>query len=453
MRRARWVILIAALLLLLLLGAFLLHPLVRFTLALHLDRFDQAESVYLSRIQSSEQLDGAAREQLRRYVAQNAAEYHSGTQTYADIMAQLSSLSQKNLPQDHIAPTLQAVRQMEAARTDLAQADAYSAGGDYARAIPLYRQSLMADEGAAFRLQQAETAYKNGILEQAEAAMDAGQYAAAEAALLEGLNLFETDDDLARALWDVRRMQAGEAYDAVLAEARRLLREEGPEAAFRYAAGLRQTAPDAYEYAYLEQLIRYEYEAEMCSQAQALQETDPAAACALLEEGLRWVDSERMRSLRGEIRAAIPYWLGDMPLVRDETANARTGAESTVSVDLVLTDALSNQYSHSFFSDLGAVTLSLAEGFDAFTGTVAFPLGEISDIYRSSATLQVYGDGVLIAEFKNMDAESAPLPFSVPVGGVGELTLRWTSEGANGWKDWGRFATIFDGRLIPPGVQ
>ena len=51
-------------------------------------------------------------------------------------------------------------------------------------------------------------------------------------------------------------------------------------------------------------------------------------------------------------------------------------------------------------------------------------------------------------EFKNMDEASAPLPFSLPIAGVKELTLTWTSEGAGGWKDWGRFATVFDGRLL-----
>ena len=54
------------LLLLLVLGAFLLHPLVRFSINLYLDRFDRAESVYLSGIRDSERLDKAAREQAER---------------------------------------------------------------------------------------------------------------------------------------------------------------------------------------------------------------------------------------------------------------------------------------------------------------------------------------------------------------------------------------------------
>ena len=453
MKPVKWIVLISLLLLLLVLGAFLLHPLVRFSINLYLDRFDRAESVYLSGIRDSERLDKAAREQLRRYVDQTAESYYKGELSYGDAMAVLSPLSQADLPQGDIAPAIQAIKEMETARTDLVQADASAAGSDYSRAIPLYRQSLIADEGAAYRLRQTEAAYKNSILDQAEGAMNAGEYASAEAVLLDGLSLLEDDEDLLHALEDVRRLQADEAYAATVEEARRLLREEGPEAAFRYAADLRDMAPDAYEYAYLEQLVRHEYEAEICSQAQALKETDPNGACNLLEEGLKWVDSEQMRSLHRDIRAAITYWLVDMPILRDETGNARTGAESTVARDQNVMDSRSNVYANSLWADLGSLTFSLADDFDAFTGTVAFPMGEMSDIYRSSATLQVYGDGMLIAEFKNMDADSAPLPFHIPVSGMSELTLRWTNEGANGWKDWGRFATIFDGRLIPPGGQ
>ncbi len=181
MKPVKWIVLISLLLLLLVLGAFLLHPLVRFSINLYLDRFDRAESVYLSGIRDSERLDKAAREQLRRYVDQTAESYYKGELSYGDAMAVLSPLSQADMPQEDIAPVIQAIKEMETARTDLVQADASAAGSDYSRAIPLYRQSLIADEGAAYRLRQTEAAYKNSILDQAEGAMNAGEYASAEA--------------------------------------------------------------------------------------------------------------------------------------------------------------------------------------------------------------------------------------------------------------------------------
>ena len=385
---------------------------------------------------------------------QQAGAYYRYELSYGEVTDALSPLLDTDLPQEEIAPIIQAIHEMEAARNDLKAADACADTGDYARAIPLYRQSLIADEGAAYRLSQAEIAYKNRLLSQAEAAMDAGSYDEAGDLISGGRALLGADDDLALALADAQRMQADAAYAAQVAEARRLLREDGPQAAFQYTAGLRAQAPDAYEFEYIEQLVRHEYEDDICARALSLQQSgDPKGACTLLEEGQSWLDSERIRSLYTEIRATIPFWLVDMPLLRDETSDARTGAKSTVARNQSRSDSLSNAYTSSFWADLGSVTISLRDGFESFTGTVAFPQGESADIYRASATLQVYGDDRLLGEFKNMDGSSAPLPFFIPVAGVDELTLRWTSEGANGWKDWGRFATIFDGRLIPPGGQ
>ena len=142
------------------------------------------------------------------------------------------------------------------------------------------------------------------------------------------------------------------------------------------------------------------------------------------------------------------FYLVDRPILRDETASPRTGAISTVARDQVLSDVHANEYAHSLWADAGSVTFALDEDFTTFAGTVAFPQGEKADLYRASATLQIFGDGILLAEFKDMDDASAPLPFSLPISGVKELTLAWTSKGASGWKDWGRFATVFDGRFL-----
>ena len=442
MKAWKWIILIG-LLTLLLMGAAFLHPLVRFTANLYLDRADRASSVYINAIQGKERLDSKAKAQLQRYAENMLQGYLRCELTYDEAMAVLSPLAGSGLPQADIDRCIQAVMTMETARNDLARADALVAGGDYAQAIPLYRRSLMADDSATYRLQQAEAAYKNSLLLQAESAMAFGQYTMAEGVLTEGLALFAADEDLTRALSDVHRMEEDAAYAAQVEEACRLLQQEGPDAAFQYAASLRQQAPDAYEYDYIEQLVRLQYEEDICARALSLQAGgDPTGACALLEEGLTRLDSQRMRTLYGEIRAAMVFYLADMPVLRDETADPRTGAESTF---------VYNETTHSLFADLGSVTFFIHGGYESFTGTVAFPQGESSDLYRSSATLQVYGDGQLLAEFKNMDQDSTPLPFSIPVTGVDELTLCWTSEGANGWKDWGRFATVYDGKLVPPG--
>ena len=64
MSAGRWVILISVLLALLLVGAFLLHPLVRFTACLYFERFDRAEAVYLASMQDSEKRKATAEDSI-----------------------------------------------------------------------------------------------------------------------------------------------------------------------------------------------------------------------------------------------------------------------------------------------------------------------------------------------------------------------------------------------------
>ncbi len=448
MKIAKWIILIS-LLSLLLAGAVLLDPLVRFTLALQGERFADADAIY-GRIRSSDRLEAESEMQLRSYVTRHLQRYYAKEAPYDRVRGILSALADTGLPQQDIESCTRDIDDMEDARTILAQADGFYSSGEYARAIPLFRRSLIADETAALRLKESEIRYKNDVLEGAETAMDAGEFDAAESLLLNGIDVLDNrDDDLLVALEDVRRLKAGEIYNVRVQEARRLLAVKGPEAAFGYVAELLEESPDEYELVYLDQVLRHEYEADICARAQAMREAgDPVGACSMLAEGLLWIDSQPVRTQLAQTRADISFWLTDLPLLRDETADMRTGAESTVARNLSMTDSLSNEYSHSFWADTGSVSFAVADDFSVFMGTVAFPMGEKSDIYRASATLKIYADGELLAEFKNVEIASAPISFSLPVTGVRELTLTWTSEGAGGWKDWGRFAAIYDGRFL-----
>ena len=414
MKTAKWIILIS-LLLLLLAGAVLLDPLFRFTMDLHREQFTDAGAVYAAHLAASETRRRESAAQLKAYVEDQLQRYYAKEISFDRIMGILSALSKTGLPQQDVSRCRHDAEKMEQARTDLAQADALYQQGDYGSAIPLYRKSLIADEGAPYRLMQAEALYKNTTLDQAEADMADGRYDDAEAVLSACLSILEGDMDLSTALADVGKLKAGQIYHGWTEEARRLLTAEDPEKAFAFVADLREQSPDSYE---------------------------------LLEEALLWIDSEQVKALRAEIRTAMIFYLVDRPILRDETTSPRTGAISTVARDQVLSDVQANEYAHSLWADVGSVTFALDEDFTTFTGTVAFPQGEKADLYRASATLQIFGDGILLAEFKDMDDASAPLPFSLPISGVKELTLAWTSKGASGWKDWGRFATVFDGRFL-----
>lgn len=444
-------VIIILLVVLLLMGIKQFGPQLRFAFDLYTGRYDAAELIYDPSMASEDNDRWKSFDKMIcTYMDRMLDRYYQGKLSYEDAMSVFEAMDEHQSFHPYAVERIQLVNEMEAARIDLGHADTYYSNGDYAQAIPLYRRSFIADASAVSRLALAEEEFRKTVLQEAESAMDEQHYDIAEQTLLDGQAVLESeDDDLSAALKDVRHLQKEQANNAILTEAMRLLREDGPEATIGYMADMRKQSPDAYEIEYMEQMILHECEEEYCSKALSLKEAgQPKNASSLLEEGLAWIDSPKMKALLAEIRGSIVYVLGDMPVLRDETCSLRTGEASTIERDLVLTDSLSNEYSHSFYADIGSVSFALQGDFAVFAGTVAFPKGEKADIYRQSATLQVFGDGTLIGEFTSADMAAEPVPFYFSVDDVQELTLRWISDGANGWKDWGRFATIFDGRLL-----
>ena len=119
--------------------------------------------------------------------------------------------------------------------------------------------------------------------------------------------------------------------------------------------------------------------------------------------------------------------------------------------DKYLTDNYKNQYSHSMSIDRGSLTYLVNYEYLTFSGTVAFPKGLSCDVYKKSATLKIYGDGDLLAEFNEVNDGSRPQAFSIDIADYERVKLVWSSNGtnSNSWSNWGYFATIFDGTLTP----
>ena len=140
--------------------------------------------------------------------------------------------------------------------------------------------------------------------------------------------------------------------------------------------------------------------------------------------------------------------LGDMEIFQNKTKGG-SPAWYTDKYDEYLTDNYGNTYAHSVSVGTGSLTYLVNYRYLTFSGTVAFPKGLASDDYRESATLKIYGDEELIAEFKEIDDGSRPESFSLNIKPYERLTLEWTCEGMNVWSDWGEYATIFDGVLVP----
>ena len=212
MRTFKRIILIS-LLIALFAGAVLSDPLIRFSLDLRSKRVDDAQAVYMTRLTASDCLQSEAAGMLQRYVDHQLDRYYQRELSGDEVMEILTSLVNTDLPQKDVERCLRSVAEMESARADFAQADGFFSNGDYASAIPLFRRSLIADDSAFLRLEQAESSYKNQLLETVEAAMKKRNVEGMDRMLTDGLSVLGADDDLSAALTDVRRLQEDQAFD------------------------------------------------------------------------------------------------------------------------------------------------------------------------------------------------------------------------------------------------
>ena len=124
-------------------------------------------------------------------------------------------------------------------------------------------------------------------------------------------------------------------------------------------------------------------------------------------------------------------------------------SENSKKDDLYLTDNYGNTYTHSVSVYQGSLTYLLRSQYSTFTGTVAYPKGIKRDANRASAALYIYGDDQLIAKFEEVGEDSRPQEFNIDIQPYEKIKLEWSCKGFNVWKDWGYYATIFDGKLIP----
>ena len=114
--------------------------------------------------------------------------------------------------------------------------------------------------------------------------------------------------------------------------------------------------------------------------------------------------------------------------------------------DAYFMDNYGNSYRHSFYAGKGTVTYLTNYKYQTFKGTVACPKGMRDDSWRPSASLYIYGDGRLLKSFQNMNCYARPIPFSLNISGYERITMEWvSSDDGNIWRDWGYYATIFDG--------
>ena len=168
----------------------------------------------------------------------------------------------------------------------------------------------------------------------------------------------------------------------------------------------------------------------------------------LAQDGLSYFGSTEMEELVEIYSSYIPERLVDMEIFEDDSWSGGWDFGSIDKNDYSK-DNYGNTYESSISADSGSIVYLLNYQYRTFKGVVAFPAGEKSDSYKTSATLQVYGDDELIATFQDVTEGSRPESFALDVSKYERLTLKWSSYGLTITQDWGEFATIFDGVIVP----
>jgi len=178
---------------------------------------------------------------------------------------------------------------------------------------------------------------------------------------------------------------------------------------------------------------------------------DYHSALALAEEGLNYFTSARVTELVLIYRSRIPLQLSEMEIFLNETRGGSWATYTDVA-NKYLADNYGNQYTSSLTVSCGSVTYLLKGQYSTFSGTVACPKLNVND-GMDSATLYVYGDGRLLKTFSEFNPASRPEEFSISVAGVERLQLSWECAGYNIWNNWGDYATIFGGELLPVPME
>lgn len=195
--------------------------------------------------------------------------------------------------------------------------------------------------------------------------------------------------------------------------------------------------------------LKKRYETHVINSAkEAFQEENYEKAYNLVSAGLEYVESKELEKLHEIYKSYIPVKLGDMEIFQNKSKGGMY-ASFTNKVDSYNEDSYGNTYSNSFFCGKGSIQYLVNFEFQTFSGVVACPKGETYDEFRTSATLKIYGDDSVIAEFKDYNLESKAKAFELDISSYEKISLVWECKGMNIWEDWGQFATIFDGMFTP----
>lgn len=443
----------AALVAAIVLIAVLTNPVRRFMNAVENEDSLKAAEIYYESIYGNADRSEKLDEELTSYADEQLQLYLNGEITYDQLTSALWDIDAAGVYNENVYDVLAQASSVYEYRETFASAEEAFADGDYALAIALFSRIAGADfengQTAQDRLAEATTLYREEILSSVEFCIENHEYPTAYSLLAEAFSVLPNDAALNSAHEKCVQAEYDYTISRIVEETQVYYSSNDYIGALSFLDGQIVLYPDESRLQEERSNCLTLFEAYVISESYRLAgEGSFTSAASLAASGLEHFTSPTVTELHQIYLSHIPVNLGDMEIFKNDTEGGMW-VSNTNKTDQYLEDKYNNTYSHSFSVGCGSVTYLLNFKYQTFSGTVSFPKSLTADNARESATLTIYGDGTEIAVFRDVTDTTKPEAFSLDISGYEKITLTWTSEGYNVWQDWGDFATIFDGLLIP----
>lgn len=431
----------------------LLNPVNRVMKQIESKEYGEASEIYYENVAADPERYQEVYEEASAYVEDLLNRYKAEEISYEQVTEELYGIESVGIFYDELDSCYTIVNNLQYARSNFAQAESIMATGDYLEAMYLYGEVMYYDfenaQAAADGYSKAKDSYRTQMEADIRAKLDNGNHE--DAIYLADIALANLPED--QSLLNLKAECVKAQYDAglraMLDEVDIYLNQNDYVGALNCLDGHMISLPDEIQLREKRQACLDAFEAYVTAESLRLAKSgEYRQALSLAESGLSYFESTRVTELAMIYRSYLPVLLGEMEIFANNTKGG-SWASKTNFTDEYLVDNYGNTYSHSVGAGCGSLTYLVNFKYQTLSGTVAFPKGLESDGARSSATLKIFGDGKELAVFANFNEASAPQKFSLDVSAYEKITLKWSCEGYNIWLDWGDFATIFDGEMIP----
>lgn len=419
--------------------------------------YAEAGQIYMDKVDYDSKNYQKLYEELTAYVDEKLAQYRSEEITYEEVMSELNGIETVGALGYDIMFAYEEANQLNYCRETYAAAEEAMTAEDYETAQNLYGQVAGMDfengETASQKYAESLNLYRTDIVTQVNTYITNNDYEQAKLVLEHALTVLPEDSQLIELQQSCMDGEYQYGIQQMIAEAQVYAEGKDYSGALICLDGYIEANPEEVQLKDARAALLKDYEAYVIEESLRLaREEKYEHAANLAKAGLGYFENVEVTRLLEIYKSYIPVLLGEMEIFKNDTKGGSM-ASKTDEADAFEEDNYGNKYEHSFHAECGSVVYLVNFKYKTFSGTVAFPKGVESDSFRTSATLRILGDGKEIAKFADFTSDSKPQLFELDITAYEKITLEWKSTGDNIWRNWGYFATIFDGVMEPIPVE